>query len=148
VWTCRTLWVVRDRGVGVGRAPLRRLSEAHAALMDPIRVGLTARLPVIDGRLEDRSRTQVERGLVAETEAALSGRSSGHAPVLTGIGYAQALAQHPRELTMDELPVAMAQPTVNTPAAAPMVAPDSRVRWFEIERGSEAAILNYLKESI
>lgn len=129
--------------------PLRRLRKRTPPSWNSIRVGLTAGLAVVDSRLEERSRTQVGRGLVAETEAALRAGVPATAPVLTGIGYAQALAHIRGELTIDELPVAMAQ--ANRQYARRQLRwwrRDSRVRWFEVEPDPEAAILNYLKESI
>jgi tRNA dimethylallyltransferase len=129
--------------------PLRRLRKRAPPSWEPMRVGLTADLSVVDSRLEERSRVQVERGLVAETEAALNAGVPAGAPVLTGIGYAQALAHLRGELTIDELPVAMAQ--ANRQYARRQLRwwrRDSRVRWFEIEPDPLAGILSYLKESI
>ena len=63
--------------------PLRRLRKRTPPPWTPLRVGLTASLEVIDSRLEERSRLQVERGLVAETEAALKAGVPATAPVLT-----------------------------------------------------------------
>ena len=64
--------------------PLRRLRTREAPSWDIARVGLTAPLAVIDRRLAQRSLRQVERGLVAETQAALDAGVPESAPVLTG----------------------------------------------------------------
>ena len=105
-------------------------------------------LDVIDGRLEERSRQQVERGLVAETQAALDAGVPETAPVFTGIGYAEALAHIRGGLTLEQLPVAMAQS--NRRYARRQLRwwrRDARVRWFAIEPDPMPAILKYVGES-
>jgi tRNA dimethylallyltransferase len=127
--------------------PLRRLRKRTPPPWTALRVGLTADLAVIDGRLEERSRLQVERGLVAETEAALSAGVPATAPVLTGIGYAEALAYIRGNITLEKLPAAMAQ--ANRQYARRQLRwwrRDPRVRWFQIEPDPMIAILKYLKE--
>jgi tRNA dimethylallyltransferase len=132
--------------------PLRRLRNRTAPTWTPHRVGLTADLQVIDKRLEQRSRQQVDRGLVDETERALKAGVPATAPVLTGIGYAEALAHIRGEITLEQLPVAMAQS--NRQYARRQLRwwrRDPRVRWFDIEATHGAvrvtAILSYLKEN-
>ncbi len=127
--------------------PLRRLRTRTPPSWKPVRIGLTASLEVIDARLEERSREQVERGLVAETQAALEAGVPPTAPVLTGIGYAEALAFIRGELTMTELPPAMAQS--NRRYARRQLRwwrRDARVTWFDIESEPLNGILNYLDE--
>jgi tRNA dimethylallyltransferase len=128
--------------------PLRRLRKRTPPPWTTLRVGLTAELEVIDSRLEERSRMQVERGLVAETEAALKAGVPATAPVLTGIGYAEALAHIRGEISLEKLPAAMAQS--NRQYARRQLRwwrRDPRVRWFQIEPDPMPAILKYLKES-
>jgi len=132
--------------------PLRALRKRSAPAWTPHRVGLTADLQVIDKRLAQRSRQQVERGLIAETESALEAGVPAAAPVLTGIGYAEALAYIRGELTLEQLPVTMAQS--NRQYARRQLRwwrRDPRVRWFDIGGPDGAmpvaAILNYLKEN-
>jgi tRNA dimethylallyltransferase len=125
--------------------PLRRLRTRTAPPFDPLRIGLTAPLEVIDRRLDERSREQVERGLIAETQAALDSGVPESAPVLTGIGYAEALAHIHGELTLEELPQAMARS--NRRYARRQLRwwrRDSRVRWLEIEPDPLPAILKYV----
>ncbi|TMB97214.1 MAG: tRNA (adenosine(37)-N6)-dimethylallyltransferase MiaA, partial [Chloroflexi bacterium] len=132
----------------VAGPPLRSLRQRTPPAWEPVRIGLTADLAVIDRRLAERSRTQVERGLVAETQAALDAGVPITAPVLTGIGYAEALAHITGELTIEALPIAMAQS--NRRYARRQLRwwrRDGRVRWFEIEPNPLAAILKYVKES-
>lgn len=133
--------------------PLQRMRERTPPPWTPIRVGLTAPLEVVDRRLEERSRRQVERDLVAETQSALDAGVPETAPVLTGIGYAEALARIQGRLTDEELPLAMARS--NRRYARRQLRwwrRDGRVRWFEIDPLSGAApvaaILKYVKESI
>lgn len=131
--------------------PLRRLRTRFAPAWRPVRLGLTADLHVIDKRLEQRSRHQVDRGLVAETERALEAGVPETAPVLTGIGYAEALAFIRGDITFEQLPVMMAQS--NRQYARKQLRwwrRDPRVRWFDLGAADDAiplaAILNYLKE--
>jgi tRNA dimethylallyltransferase len=127
--------------------PLRRLRTRTPPQWQPIRIGLTASLDVIDSRLDARSRRQVERGLVAETQQALDAGVPANAAVLTGIGYAEALAHIRGELTLEELPLAMARS--NRRYARRQLRwwrRDQRVRWFEIEPDPLPGILNYLNE--
>jgi tRNA dimethylallyltransferase len=126
--------------------PLRRLRTRTPPAWEAMRVGLTAPLDVIDRRLEERSRRQVERGLVAETQAALDAGVPASAPVLTGIGYAEALAHIRGDLTLEALPGAMARS--NRRYARRQLRwwrRDPRVRWFEIEPDPLPAILNYVR---
>jgi tRNA dimethylallyltransferase len=128
--------------------PLRRLRTRTPPAWQALRIGLTAPLDVIDRRLEERSRRQVERGLVAETQAALDAGVPESAPVLTGIGYAEALAYIRGDLTIDELPGAMARS--NRKYARRQLRwwrREARVRWFEIEPDPLPAILNYVRAS-
>jgi tRNA dimethylallyltransferase len=125
--------------------PLRRLRTRTPPSWQPMRIGLTASLEVIDRRLDERSRQQVERGLVAETQGALDSGVPESAPVLTGIGYAEALAYIHGELTLDELPQAMARS--NRRYARRQLRwwrRDDRVTWFEIEPDPLVAIVKYV----
>ena len=126
--------------------PLRRLRTRTPPPWEPLRIGLTAPLDVIDRRLDERSRRQVERGLVPETQAALDAGVPETAPVLTGIGYADTLTHLHGELTLEELPAAMARS--NRRYARRQLRwwrRDPRVRWFEIEPDPLPVILNYVK---
>ncbi len=140
----------------VAGPPLSRLRKRNPRPWTPLRIGLTADLDVIDRRLAERSRQQVQRGLVAETQAALDAGVPASAPVLSGIGYAEALAHIRGDLTLDELPAAMAQS--NRRYARRQLRwwrRDLRVRWFPISPDTGPtpgalyplpAILKYLKE--
>ena len=126
--------------------PLRRLRTRTPPPWEPVRIGLTAPLEVVDRRLEERSRQQVARGLVAETQAALDAGVPESAAVLTGIGYAEALAYIRGELTLDELAHAMARS--NRRYARRQLRwwrRDPRVTWFEIEPDPLPAILKHVR---
>jgi tRNA dimethylallyltransferase len=128
--------------------PLRRLRTRTAPRWEPVRIGLTADLAVIDQRLEARSRRQVERGLVEETQQALDAGVPESAYVLTGIGYAEALDFIHGRLTLDQLPLAMAQS--NRRYARRQLRwwrRDQRVRWFDVEPNPLPGILNYVRNA-
>ena len=130
----------------VAGAPLRGLRTRKPPPWEALRFGLTAPPEVIDRRLDERSHTQVERGLVAETQSALDAGVPETAPVLTGIGYAEALAHIRGELTLDELPQVMARN--NRRYARRQLRwwrRDPRVTWFEIEPDPLPAILKHVR---
>jgi tRNA dimethylallyltransferase len=130
----------------VAGPPLRRLRTRTPPPWEALRIGLTAPPEVVDRRLEQRSRRQVERGLIAETQAALDTGVPESSQVLTGIGYAEALAFIRGALTIDELPHAMARN--NRRYARRQLRwwrRDPRVRWFEIEPDPLPAILKYVR---
>jgi tRNA dimethylallyltransferase len=132
----------------VAGPPLRRLRTRTPPPWKALRIGLSAPLEVIDRRLEERSRQQVARGLVAETRSALEAGVPATAPVLTGIGYADTLVHINGELTLEELPLAMARS--NRRYARRQLRwwrRDQRVRWFEIEPDPLPAILNYVRDA-
>ena len=127
--------------------PLRRLRTRTPPPWQARRIGLTAPLEVVDQRLEERSRQQVRRGLLDETRQALDSGVPANAPVLTGIGYAEAVACLRGDVTLDQLPHAMAQS--NRRYARRQLRwwrKDERVKWFEIEPDPLPGILRYLDE--
>jgi len=128
--------------------PLRRLRTRTPPPWNALRISLSAPLDVIDSRLEERSRQQVARGLVAETRSALEAGVPATAPVLTGIGYADTMVHINGHLTIEELPLAMARS--NRRYARRQLRwwrHDERVRWFEIEPDPLPAILNYVRSA-
>jgi tRNA dimethylallyltransferase len=128
--------------------PLKRLRTRTAPEWNVVRLGLTAPLSTIDRRLEARSRRQVERGLVAETQAALDAGVPPSAPVLTGIGYAEALAHIRGDVSLEELSNVMS--ASNRRYARRQLRwwrRDARIRWFEIEPDPMPAILNYVENN-
>jgi tRNA dimethylallyltransferase len=130
----------------VAGPPLRALRTRKPPPWEALRVGLTAPLDVIDRRLGERSRRQVERGLVDETQSALDAGVPETAPVLTGIGYAEALAHIRGEVTLEELPELMARN--NRRYARRQLRwwrRDIRVTWLEIEPDPLPAILKLVR---
>lgn len=126
--------------------PLRRLRTRTPPPWEALRIGLSAPLEVIDRRLEERSRQQVARGLVAETRSALEAGVPANAPVLTGIGYADTMVHINGQLTLEELPLAMARS--NRRYARRQLRwwrRDQRIKWYEIEPDPLPAILNYVR---
>jgi tRNA dimethylallyltransferase len=112
---------------------------------DTIRIGLTADWAVIDARLEERSRFQVERGLVEETQAALAAGVPEDAPVLTGIGYAEAVAHLHGELNREELPKAMARSNRRyARRQLRWLRRDPRITWFDASGDPVGDILAFL----
>jgi tRNA dimethylallyltransferase len=133
----------------VAGPPLRALRTRKPPPWEALRIGLTAQLDVIDRRLGERSRRQVERGLVAETQSALDAGVPETAPVLTGIGYAEALAHIRGEVTLEELPELMARN--NRRYARRQLRwwrRDARVTWFEIEPDPLPAILKLMRSKV
>lgn len=129
--------------------PLRRLRRRTPPPWHAVRIGLVADLDVIDQRLDARSHAQVQRGLVSETQSALDAGVPATAPVMTGIGYAEALAHIRGELTLEELPEVMARS--NRRYARRQLRwwrRDPRVRWFGIEPDPMPGILNYVEEPV
>ena len=128
--------------------PLRQLRRRQAPTWPVVRIGLTASLDVIDRRLAERSRSQVERGLIGETTAALNAGVPESAAVLTGIGYAEALAHIRGEVSLEELPQVMA--ASNRRYARRQLRwwrRDERIRWYEIEPDPVPAILSYVENN-
>ena len=129
--------------------PLNRLRTRSAPPWDIARIGLSAPLEVIDRRLDERSRKQVERGLIAETQAALDAGVSPGAAVLSGIGYAEALAHLRGEVSLVDLPSVMA--ASNRRYARRQLRwwrHDARIRWFQIDPDPLPVILNYVRGTI
>lgn len=133
--------------------PLRQLRRRTPPPWEAVRIGLIADLDVIDRRLDERSYGQVQRGLVAETQAAVDAGVAATAAVMTGIGYAEALAHIRGELTLEELPKVMARS--NRRYARRQLRwwrRDRRVRWFGIEPdplpGILKHVLNYSKDPV
>jgi tRNA dimethylallyltransferase len=130
----------------VAGPPLRGLRTRKPPPWEAVRIGLTAPLDVIDRRLGERSRRQVERGLIDETQSALDAGVPETAPVLTGIGYAEALAHIRGEVALEELPELMARN--NRRYARRQLRwwrRDPRVTWFEIEPDPLPAILKHVR---
>jgi tRNA dimethylallyltransferase len=132
----------------VAGPPLSRLQRRVPPAWQPQRLGLVAELAVIDERLAQRSRRQVERGLIEETRRALAEGVPADAPVLTGIGYAEAMAHLRGEVAPEDLPEVMAR--ANRRYARRQLRwlrRDPRIRWFDAAGDPVPAILAFLGRS-
>lgn len=85
-------------------APLAARRRRRPPTWTPVRLGLEAPIEVIERRLRARCTEQVERGLLEETRAALAAGVPRDHPVLTGIGYAEAVACLEGRISAGELP--------------------------------------------
>jgi tRNA dimethylallyltransferase len=113
----------------------------------PVRIGLTAELDVIDARLAERSRRQVERGLIEETRRALDAGVPADAPVLTGIGYAEALMHISGEVTLEELPEVMARSNRRyARRQLRWLRRSAAITWFDASSDPVPSILDFLRE--
>ena len=127
--------------------PLARLRTRHPPPWTPVRIGLTAELATIDCRLAERSREQVTRGLIDETRAALASGVPAGAPVLTGIGYAEALAHIRGELPLARLADAMTR--ANRRYARRQLRwlrRNPNITWFDAADDPVPRILGFLQE--
>lgn len=133
----------------VAGPPLARLRRRQPPCWTPLRIGLSADLATIDGRLAERCRQQVERGLVEETRAALAAGVPADAPAMTGIGYAEAVAHLHGEISLAELPEVMARS--NRRYARRQLRwwrRRSDIAWFDATGDPMPGILNFLEERI
>lgn len=127
--------------------PLSAARRRRPPSWSSVRIGLTAPRADIDSRLAARSHRQVERGLVAETAGALEWGLRPETPVLTGIGYAEALAHLRGDISLGDLPARMA--ASNQRYARRQLAwfgRNSATRWFPAQPDPVPDILGYLKE--
>jgi len=127
--------------------PLARLRTRHPPPWTPVRIGLTAELATIDRRLAERSREQVTRGLIDETRAALASGVPASVPVLTGIGYAEALAHIRGELPLARLADAMTR--ANRRYARRQLRwlrRNPNITWFDAADDPVPRILGFLQE--
>ncbi len=133
----------------VAGPPLAGLRRRQAPTWTALWIGLDAPLDVVDARLAERSRQQVSRGLVEETRRALEAGVPAQAQVLSGIGYAEALAHIRGELTLHELPVRMAQSNRRyARTQLRWLRKDPRIHWVEAVGDPVPAILDYLAERL
>jgi tRNA dimethylallyltransferase len=129
--------------------PLARLRQRQPPEWEAIRIGLIASREVIDRRLAERSDRQLERGLLDETKRALESGVPADAPVLTGIGYAEAVAHLRGEIQGTDLAEAIAR--ANRRFARRQLTwlrRDQRINWFQAEPDPLPAILSFLKERL
>jgi tRNA dimethylallyltransferase len=131
----------------VAGPPLARLRTRRPPPWRPLRAGLTAGDGTIDARLAERSRQQVARGLVEETRAALAWGVPADAPVLTGIGYAEALMHIRGEVTLEDLPLVMARSNRRyARRQLRWLRRNPGITWFDATADPVPGILGFLQE--
>lgn len=136
----RAIEIVEELG-----GPLARHRERTPPDWAVERFGLTLPLPVLDQRLRRRSARQVARGLVEETRLALEHGVPPDAPVLSGIGYTEALAYLRGELGPTELLPAMGRSNSRyARRQLRWLRRDPRIRWVEATGEVSARILDLL----
>jgi len=136
----RAIEIVEELG-----GPLARHRERNPPDWEVRRFGLELPLPVLDRRLRRRSARQVARGLVEETRQALERGVPRDAPVLSGIGYAEALGFIDGKLGPTQLLDAMA--TANSRYARRQLRwlrRDPRVDWLDSTPDVPGRILKLL----
>ncbi len=131
----------------VAGPPLARLRTRQRPPWTPVRIGLTADLDTIDRRLAERSREQVARGLIEETRAALADGVPPDAPVLSGIGYAEALMHIRGEVALEELADLMARSNRRyARRQLRWLQRNPAITWFEASQDPVPRILEFLLE--
>jgi tRNA dimethylallyltransferase len=89
----------------------------------------------------------VARGLIDETRAALASGVPADAPVLTGIGYAEALACIRGEVPLSELADLMARSNRRyARRQLRWLRRDPHIRWFDATDDPVPGILEFLQE--
>jgi tRNA dimethylallyltransferase len=131
----------------VAGPPLARHRTRRPPPWRPVRIGLTAGEATIDARLAGRSREQVARGLIEETRAALARGVPADAPVLTGIGYAEALMHIRGEVSLEDLPEVMARSNRRYARRQQRwLRRNPEITWFDATADPVPGILGFLRE--
>lgn len=133
----------------VAGGPLARLRERNPPPWDVIRVGLDAPLEVLDARLAERARRQAEGGVVEEARQALAAGVPADAPVLTGIGHAEAVAYLEGRVSLEDLPLVMARSNQRyARRQLRWLRRDARITWFDSSNDPVPRILAYVEERL
>jgi tRNA dimethylallyltransferase len=130
----------------VAGPPLARLQTRTAPPWKGVRIGLELPPDRLLARIEERSRRQLERGLVEETRAALEAGVPAGSQALSGTGYAEAVAFLEGRIGEPELlPLMVRNNRRLAKRQLTWLRRDPRVRWFQAEQDPLPAILNYLE---
>lgn len=133
----------------VAGGPLSRLRERNPPPWDVIRIGLDAPLEVLDARLAERSRRQADGGVVEEARQALAAGVPADAPVLTGIGHAEAVAYLEGRVSREDLPRLMARSNQRyARRQLRWLRRDPRLTWFDASDDPVPRILAYVEERL
>jgi tRNA dimethylallyltransferase len=133
----------------VAGGPLSRLRTRVKPPWEGVRIGLRLPLDLLHARIAERCARQLERGLVEETREALAAGVPERSQVLSGTGYAEAVAYLQGRISREELPELMARNNRRlAKRQLTWLRRDARIRWFEAAGDPVPAILNYLKEEL
>ncbi len=131
----------------VAGPPLGRLRARVTPPWEAIRVGLELSSEALAERIRQRCASQLERGLVAETRAALEAGVSPASQALSGTGYAEAWGFLQGRVSAQELPELMARNNRRlAKRQLTWLRRDARIRWFPADPDPVPGILNYLKD--
>jgi len=131
----------------VAGPPLALRRTRRPPAWTPVRIGLTADLGTIDERLAERSRDQLARGLIEETRAALAFGVPPDAPVLTGIGYAEAMMYINGEVALEDLAGVMARSNRRyARRQLRWLRRNPAITWFDASADPVPRILEFLQE--
>ena len=129
--------------------PLSALRRRVKPPWEAIRIGLELPREELAARIADRCRTQLERGLVAETRQALADGVAAGSQALSGTGYAETVAFLQGRVSEAELPELMA---ANNRRLAKRqltwLRRDPRIAWFAAVPDPLPAILSYLETNV
>ena len=129
--------------------PLARLRARTPPPWKAIRVGLELPPEELAERIRERSRRQLERGLVEETRAALESGVPAGSQALSGTGYAEAAAFLQGRVTDAELlPLMVRNNRRLAKRQLTWLRRDARIRWFRAGPEALPAILNYLEGTL
>src|SRR5262249_11652520 len=133
--------------LGLAAPPVAGRGPRRPPAWTPVRIGLTADLGTIDKWLAERSRDQLARGLVEETRAALAFGVPPDAPVLTGIGYAEAMMHINGEGALEDLAGVMARSNRrDARRQRGWLRRNPAITWFDATAAPVPRILEFLQE--
>jgi tRNA dimethylallyltransferase len=129
--------------------PLSALRRRVKPAWEAIRIGLDLQREELAARIADRCRRQLERGLVAETRAALSAGVAPGSQALSGTGYAETVAFLEGRVSEAELPGLMARNNRRlAKRQLTWLRRDPRIAWFAAVPDPLPAILSYLETNV
>lgn len=133
----------------VAGPPLSRLRRRHPPSWRPVKIGLTADLAVLDRRIEERVRGQMDRGLIEEVAAALAAGVPAGAPALTGIGAMEARAHLEGRRSREEVARAIVRADRRyARRQLRWLRRDPDVNWFDATADPVPGILEFLRERV
>lgn len=130
----------------VAGPPLASLRTKQAPPWRQIRIGLEMSRELLRQRIRARSQEQLRRGLIEETRRALEAGVPRDSQVLTGTGYAEAIAFLEGRIGREELPELMVRNNLRLARRQlTWMRRDRRIHWVEAVSDPLPAILDYLE---